>query len=130
MIIQMRLTPPPIFIGGSKTCATVMISVDKRSRRPSRRIKQSVKVLTEICNLINVDDMQFCIRRTTMIPHDRLINMSPKLRTSKFLQKDKINRKISATFSAITDLEGVMSIFRCVICLFRRSRRIKSSAME
>jgi hypothetical protein len=73
--------------------------------------------------------MQFRVRRT-IVRHARLRNMSPKFRTIKLPHKDKINSKISPAFDAVSDSVDMISILRCVICLVRRSRRMKSSAIE
>jgi hypothetical protein len=54
-------------------------------------------------------------------------NISQKFKTVKFLHKDKINPKIFETVSENRSVIVLISILRCVICLVRRSRRIKSS---
>ncbi len=57
----------------------------------------------------------------------RMRNISQKFKTIKFLHKDKINSKIFETVTDIRFVVLLISILRCVICLVRRSRRIRSS---
>jgi len=57
MIMGILLTLERILISGSKTSLTLIINVDKESRRPSRRRRQSAKHATLIFNLIQVEDI-------------------------------------------------------------------------
>ena len=57
-------------------------------------------------------------------------NISQKFKTVKFLHKDKINAKIFAIVLKFCSVVFLISILRCVICLVRRSRRIKSSTIK
>jgi hypothetical protein len=56
MVIEVTLTVRSTS-NGEEICDTLTINVDKQSRRPSRRKRQSVKVTTLIFNLIKVEDM-------------------------------------------------------------------------
>ena len=57
MMIENVLTVEPISNIGSNICPTLIINVDKKSRRPSRRQRQSTKLATLIFNLIKVEDI-------------------------------------------------------------------------
>jgi hypothetical protein len=47
-----------MFDNGNEMFSTWIISVDKQSRRPSRRKRQSSKLSTIIFNVVKVEDMQ------------------------------------------------------------------------
>ncbi len=57
MIIEILLTARSILIAGSKIDNTLIINVDKESRRPSSRKRQSIKVGTLIFTLVKVEDI-------------------------------------------------------------------------
>ncbi len=117
-------------IGVSKISDTLIINVVKESRRPSSRKRKSYKDATLIFNLIKVDDIQPDGRIGTGVRHLRVRNISQKFKTVNFLHKDKINSKIFDTVFDHSLFLVLMSILRCVICLARRSRRIKLSSIK
>jgi phosphatidylinositol kinase/protein kinase (PI-3 family) len=61
-----------------------------------------------------------------LVRHCRVRNISPKFKSVKFLHKDKINDKMFETVSEYSSVAFFISTLRCVICLLRRLRRLKS----
>jgi hypothetical protein len=87
-----------------------------------------MRFATLIFNLIKVEQMLLSDgRKITAVQHFRVINISQKCKTVKFLHKDKINPKMFGTTIDKHSAGLIISILRRVICLVRRSRRTKSS---
>ena len=81
-------------------------------------------------NLVKVEGIQISHSSHQTVERFRVGNISQKFKTVKFLHKDKINAKMFETVLEYTSVGFLISILRCVICLVRRSRRIKSSLTD
>ena len=66
-MIEIILTMRFMYSNSQDMHDTLIINVDKQSRRPSRRQRQSSKVLTFIFNLVKLEDVQYVDRRKTHI---------------------------------------------------------------
>jgi hypothetical protein len=134
MNIEMILTLGPLYNSSSSSSIydTVIINVDKDLRRPSskRRISRILTTLT--FNLTKVEDIQLCNNdeQKRAVRHFRVRNISPKFKSISFSHKDKINTNVFETVLERYSVIFFISILRCVICLVRRSLRIKSSTIK
>lgn len=124
-MIEVILTMRSMYSNSQDMHDTLIINVDKQSRRPSRR--QSVKFTTLIFNLIKVEDIQLVNGRIQTRIQYFVGNKSQKFKLINLLHKDMINLKIYVTVIKDCSVVILISILRCVICLVRISRRVKSS---
>ena len=74
-----------MFDNGLSICFTKISNIDKHSKRPSRRWRQSLKFSTVISNFVKVEDIQLAGKKSK--------RRTGKLRTEKKQQKfNSINR--------------------------------------
>ena len=99
-----------------------MIKIDRPSRRPSKRMRQSQIVVTVMFNLVRVVDRKLIFKKFTR-NRDRVISdmSSLNLNSINWSHKDRIKANVLEIVSKSRSSAAVLkSTWRCVICLQRR----------